>query len=854
MELCPVCNSENIYFSKKHKCYFCEDCEERFDSPVTKSNRKKVFISYGHDKNALLVNKIKEYLDKMGYNTWIDHCEIHHGNDWRERITAGILSSSEVLSFMSKHSMRDPGVCLDELKIALSTKHNEIKYILLESIEQVDPPKVFMNQQWLDLSNWESKINSEDGAIWFDEKMQVLINTLENEDNIRSGQELEELSRKLNYENDSAKYYATLREPFMGREWITEEVSSWFYNNPHSKILLIDGIAGCGKSIYAANLAYYMPEVAAHIFFDWNDSGNAVKFVRRIMFQLAEVLPDYRKLLTNRINTLPPKTEFDKLSAKELLQNYVIQILDTLIDGMRTDYLIIIDGIDEASENAKELLLNHLHEFPKHFRFILTSRPDVSLVNSLEITDIIRLDTDSVQHNNDIHRYFEERLQLSKDDPRIEIMLNKCEGMFLCARLLCDELVNGSIDYDGLDKIPFGFKSFIRKMFLKNFDTEEEYMIVRPILEILLIENEADGQLIRQALGLSDHEFFDRMYLLKELIHKRKRQSRDKTYYTYVLIHKSISEWLENEETSGQYWIDKKHGMQVIINMLNAKRNEIKQNTFYNFSLYGRLAFYLVQLQQWDNYKRELLSGSEDYDLWRYGDEFPVDYDISEIKEVLLKICKEPFKRLSCGLFPEYSLFTGLHILSFLVASQRYIDVFEETITKNCRYSGYFVSGCSDEMDTRDGQDKISTAINIVRCLKAARKNNCKISDQALFECSKIKINSCIYRGEYDLSSLSHSILNTYELDGKPIFYKDICILDYPDIVTENISEKMRNAQEEYNTYCMALYFMNYDRRDEEYEDDCIFNFANRKSALEIAIKNCNDRKRTEELIKLLEK
>lgn len=79
--------SENIYFSKKSKCYFCEDCEERFDSPAESSARKKVFISYGHDKNAVLVDKIKEYLDSKGYDTWIDHSEIHSGNDWRGRIS-----------------------------------------------------------------------------------------------------------------------------------------------------------------------------------------------------------------------------------------------------------------------------------------------------------------------------------------------------------------------------------------------------------------------------------------------------------------------------------------------------------------------------------------------------------------------------------------------------------------------------------------------------------------------------------------------------------------------------------------------------------------------------------------------
>lgn len=853
MELCPYCNSENIYLSKKWKCYFCEDCEERFDSPVENSERKKVFISYGHDKNSILVDKIKAYLDSKGYDTWIDHSEIHYGNDWRERITAGILSSSEVLSFMSKHSMRDPGVCLDELKIALATKHNEIRYILLENIEKVDPPKIFMDKQWLDLSDWENRMAAADGEKWFDDNMQRLIDTLENEDNIRNGRELDELAKILGYENDSAKYYAALKEPFMGREWITNEVSSWFYNKPKSKIMLIEGIAGSGKSIYAANLAYYMPEAAAHIFFDWNDTaaGSDVKFVRSLMFQLSALLPDYRALLLRKINGI----EINKLSAKELLRCYVIQLLDMLIDGMRTDYIIIIDGVDEADENVNRLLIDNLNDFPKHFRFILTSRPDVSLVNGLEIQDIIKLDSDSVQHTGDICRYIEERLQLESNDPHIVILANKCEGMFLCARLLCDGIIEGSVEINNTDTIPVGFKSFIRKMFLKNFD-KEEYLKVRSVLEIMLAEKEVDGQLIRKALGLSDHEFFERMYLLKEMVQKRKRKgsawsNNDKVYYTYALIHKSIYEWLENEETACEYWADKKHGMQVIIDMINAYRNEIKSGTFYGFTVNSRLSYYLVQLQQWDNYKKELLSGSFDYDLWRYGDEFPADYDISEIRAELKKLCKEPFERLNHGLFPDNTLFQGLHILSYFMKDQRYIDIFENAVLNDCHYSRYFMSRCSDEMDNHDGHDKFWTAENVVRCVSAARKAKCKISDEALFECAKIRINAYMEFGKCQLNEISH-ILCVREMNGQSLYYKDLCVLDYPNISTEEITENMREAQKLYNTYCMAIYYMEYDVPDEEYEKSCILNYADRKEALNIAINNCRDQKKKEALIALL--
>ena len=123
MMICPFCASESIYYSKKNNCYLCEDCDKRFDNPSTESGMR-VFISYGHDDNQRLVSMIKEYLSDKGFVVWIDSSNIKKGHDWRERITDGLAACNGVVAFLSKHSVRDPGVCLDELRIALRLKHS----------------------------------------------------------------------------------------------------------------------------------------------------------------------------------------------------------------------------------------------------------------------------------------------------------------------------------------------------------------------------------------------------------------------------------------------------------------------------------------------------------------------------------------------------------------------------------------------------------------------------------------------------------------------------------------------------------------------------------------------------------
>ena len=193
MQICPFCASENIFFSKKCSKYYCEDCEKGFETPsIAKGMR--VFLSYGHDKNAEVVKKIKEYLVQKGYDVWIDSSEIHAGKDWRERITNGLIGSNGVISFLSKHSVRDPGVCLDELKIAVCLKHAYIKTVLLESESEVEPPNMVRNTQWIDMSNWDN-VSDEEWEDYFEQKMDLLLETLNSDEAIKFNEELLEIPK-----------------------------------------------------------------------------------------------------------------------------------------------------------------------------------------------------------------------------------------------------------------------------------------------------------------------------------------------------------------------------------------------------------------------------------------------------------------------------------------------------------------------------------------------------------------------------------------------------------------------------------------------------------------------------------
>jgi hypothetical protein len=104
-----------------------------------------------------LVERIYADLKARGHDVWFDKSDIHFGDDWRRRITDGIVGSNRVLSFLSKYSTRDPGVCLDELAIAIVVKGGNIQTSLVESEAEVKAPPSIGHIQWLDMHDCKAQ-------------------------------------------------------------------------------------------------------------------------------------------------------------------------------------------------------------------------------------------------------------------------------------------------------------------------------------------------------------------------------------------------------------------------------------------------------------------------------------------------------------------------------------------------------------------------------------------------------------------------------------------------------------------------------------------------------------------------
>ena len=417
----------------------------------------RLFFSYGHDENEPIVRALRDDLSALGHEVWVDKYEIKGGDDWRRKISQDILGCDLTIAFASQHSIRRPGVCLDELTIAVSVRGSLIQSILLEKVE---PPAAISRRQFFDFSDWkEMKAKGEEVyQAWYEEKRVALIDFL-NSDPIRNyAREIDELASLLQPDLSCLKKNLLLRQDYFERPWLLQSVRDWVREEPDSPLMIIQGGPGTGKSLFVANTYLEFASSPAAVFCDWaSQTHNTVNAVfRSIIFQLASTQDDYRALLLHLIRELQNDPEMPPLftSTDDMISELLIEPLSKLIDGNRPETLIIIDGIDEiaADENGLNPLIHLLQKvisrFPSWVRFLLTSRPGAQLRSAFGSAKIIDLSCPNACA--DVNALVALTLARTAYAANTEEISSHCQENFLLAQMICDELKKGTLCMENL--------------------------------------------------------------------------------------------------------------------------------------------------------------------------------------------------------------------------------------------------------------------------------------------------------------------------------------------------------------------------------------------------------------------
>lgn len=668
--ICPECGSENVFFSKKRQIYVCEDCEHTFDVEIKSSKRRKIFFSYAHDENEWLVSKFRKDLENRGFEIWIDRSKIKSGDDWRRTITEGLLESDGVVAFLSKHSVRVPGVCLDEIRIAFSVKGGNIRTVLMESENDVIPPSSISGIQWLDLSSWTSEVcKIETWQAWYDSKLDELQKSLERDDFSSFSGDIETINKTLNVVVTDSKEHLLVSKPYFGRKWLGDMVENWRSTDTDSQVLIIYGAPGLGKSAFVANQLHFNSHVLCGFFCEWDKESqkDPKNISKALAFKLSTQLPDYRKILLSRLEGRG--TDYLKaLTASETFEQLIVQPLSELIDGGRDRQIIFVDGLDEAdtggSNEFARILSESAKKLPKWIGLVITSRPEGNIRRYFSGYSQLECSTVSDKNDMDIQEYILECLgeelsvSLNKEQ-LISGILSSCEGNFLYATMFAEAVKKKSIDINDVSNYPKGLDAIHLQNFKRAFPDISAYSIPRRILEVLVASDGMPFDLVCKTADVNRYDFItfreDIGSLLVESVDPVGIQSEQCKSYSFC--HKSVQDWLTDQNKSGRFYVDAESGCKraSVYFHLHIKKQPVPDEAIRGLTDYtenyvrNHLIEFWQKNSEWQQIEQFLLE--DDTPLlpyWKCIDDFPDGWNTKNLLNTLWdrSDCNEFFNTL----------------------------------------------------------------------------------------------------------------------------------------------------------------------------------------------------------------
>jgi len=560
---------------------------------------KKIFFSYGHDANRELVDRFKGDLEKRGHTVWIDYKQIDTWSDWKGKITQGIHDSGMAIAFLSFHSTRKPGVCQNEIAMALH--HFGIVYpILVEDKSQVTIPITISNLQWPDLSQWRQKkeSNPEEYERFYEQKLIEVVNKIEGEAT-QFATEIDVLRRVLRPSTFEGKFAQHL-EGFVGREWVFKAYEEWLEHQPESRVFWLKAGPGFGKSALAVNLANrYRGAVIGTWFCDSQSSElrDPRRAVMTIAFQLATRWPDYRVRLLKKLELSEESTDeliqetIQTLGNKDLGDLFSLIISEPLagLIWRERKLVILMDALDEASEtdgqNALTALISRRFlELPKWISFVVTSRPDASVVGHLQRFKPFELSAEDRRNTDDLALYYRKEIgglkvmeSLSEEDKEklCTHLVEKAEGMILYLRMVAEGLHEGTLSLGDLDSMQGGLGglySRYHQTFSSRFRDDFEETI-QPLLRLVMA---APGplplDLAAEVLGWTK----EKVRKVRAKIGSYLEGGPEGTRF----FHKTLADWLEND-ISGEFYTCKENAEETLVSFLwscfhNREKTQLK--------------------------------------------------------------------------------------------------------------------------------------------------------------------------------------------------------------------------------------------------------------------------------------
>ena len=475
---------------------------------------------------------------------------IEKGGLFEVRIEEGIRNHNVVVAVMSRRSVEPDSVCRDEVVFAL----NEYKTVVPARIDpdpNVKPNLLLARRNWVDFSE------DYDGA--FDS----LLRFLSGDEQALQPPRLPTVTGVMPI--DFSIEIANFSKDFTGRHWFVADLDRWLGAGKERAFVVVAD-PGLGKSAIAASLTQRSDVVAIHFCTQQNSrSLDPQEFVASIVGQLHARLPGYDEAVEAKNPVIRRRCGADAF--RELIIEPTIGLPPS-----RTPRLIVVDSLDEAAtepgETVVDVLAKQVRDLPPWLRVVTTTRPEEPIRRKIRTPEVKVYDlaADLQGNRNDLRQFIDCRFdrgllkeELGPEREAIAAHIEElAEGIFLYARLVVEALESGELRAEDIGQLTPGLENFYTSSFDRRFaDTEAYGGQVRPLLRALVV---ARGQvplsLLRRVAGKAVEEVRSQLLALRPFLRINDQGNES----AYRLFHKSMRDWLVEEQAAGVYWCEEAGG------------------------------------------------------------------------------------------------------------------------------------------------------------------------------------------------------------------------------------------------------------------------------------------------------
>lgn len=358
------------------------------------------------------------------------------------------------------------------------------------------------------------------------------------------------------------------------REWIFKEVDGWLDDRgSQNRVMVISGNAGMGKSVIAAVICQRMQDTERLAGSHFCQHNNVRYRDPRLMLQslachMSHALPEYKAALVEQLSR-NVGADLDHLGVEELFALLFKEPLCAVVDPGRNS-LIVIDGLDESEYQGRNELLdviaNHFGKLPLWIRFLVTTRPERNIVESLKRLKPFQLEPSGEQNLEDIELFFRKQLEhvikQERVDSVVRKLVEKSEGLMLYAYFLVEVIVQNVCLLDqglldghfplGISSVYFSYFKRLEEELRKQVSIEED-----KFLKLLCIVTASREPLplafIAKVLGLGTNG--------NSTVDQRKTNKAISCVSTLLpvrngrlhIIHKSVKDWLTDKSVYGDH-------------------------------------------------------------------------------------------------------------------------------------------------------------------------------------------------------------------------------------------------------------------------------------------------------------